>query len=354
MKQFFSESYSKICLDASREQLEMRWKGIEEYCEREKFDVYELVKLYYLLKTNDSFYQEFISVFHDIDISFNKNNKRELSILAGNILVHLMKREEIKLNIIFSIICLSKYNIDVVVSEVIEKAYTSFGELSASIREREIIYKNVPTKLLKEYALSLKDLAAMGQEQIAGLASTFNTIASSISSLVQNQTEMKKAIEVYREDSTILAWLFGDWSNDLDIALTKKIAQKDVALILAKELADLVVVMPGPYPVKSFLKKMLDLCKADTKTYSLVEIVDAVNGDMKQSIMELYNCISETPESTPILFSIKSAIDINKPEVWQHAVSSRMGFEISSIQNSILDWAISMYFECMLIIRHEM
>ena len=159
---------------------------------------------------------------------------------------------------------------------------------------------------------------------------------------------MKKAIEVYREDSNILAWLFGNWSNDLGIALTKKNAQKDVALILAKELADLVVVMPGPYPIKSFLNRMLDLCKSDTKTYSLVEMVDALNSDMKQIIVEQYNCISETPESTPILSSIKSAIDVNKPEVWQYAVSSRMGLEISSIQNSILDWAVLMYFECML------
>ena len=187
MKQFFSESYSKICVDASREQLEMRWKGIEEYCEREEFDVYELVKLYYLLKTKDAFYQEFISVFHDIDISFNKNNKKELSVLAGNILVHLMEQAELKLDIIFSIICLSKYNIDVVVPEVIEKAYTSFGELSASTRECEITYKNVPTKPLKDYALSLKDLAAIGQEQIAGLATTINAIASSISILVQTK-----------------------------------------------------------------------------------------------------------------------------------------------------------------------
>jgi len=353
MKQFFSESYSKICVGASREQLEMRWKGIEEYCEREEFDVYELVKLYYLLKTNDVFYQEFISVFHDIDISFNKSNNKELSVLAGNILVHLMGQAELKLDIIFLIICLSKYNIDVVVPEVIEKAYTSFGELSASTRECEIAYKNVPTKPLKDYAVSLKDLAAIGQVQITGLATTINDIASSISILMQNQAEMKKAIEVYHEDSNILAWLFGNWSNDLGIALTQKIAQKDVALILAKELADLVVVMPGPYPIRPLLNKMLDLCKSDTKNYSLVEMVDAVNGDMKQRIVEQYNCISETPESTPILSSIKSAIDVNKPEVWQYAVSSRMGFEISAIQNSILDWAVLMYFECMLIKKHE-
>ena len=194
----------------------------------------------------------------------------------------------------------------------------------------------------------------MGQEQISGLTTAITAIASGMSTLVNNQSEMKKAIEVYHEDSNILAWLFGNWSNDLDIALTKQIEQKDVALILAKELADLVVVLPGPYPIKSFLNKMLDLCKSETNTYSLVEIVDAVDNEMKHVIVGKYNCISETPESTPILFSIKNAIEVNKTEVWQHVVSKRIGFDINSIQNSALDWAFLMYFECMLIKKHEM
>ncbi|SHI10371.1 hypothetical protein SAMN02745823_02439 [Sporobacter termitidis DSM 10068] len=354
MKQFFSESYSTVCVDANREQLEMRWKGIEQYCGRKEFKICELVKMFYLLTVNDDFFQDFISVFNEIDISFSRNNKKELSVLAGNILVHLMEHADFKLDIIFTIICLSKYNIDVLIPQVIEKAYTIFGYLSAETREREMACKIISTKSLKEYALKLKDLAEMGTEEITGLATTINTIASSISMLMQNQSETKKAIEVYHEDSNILAWLFGNWSNDLGIALTKKIAQKDVALILAKELADLVSVMPGPYPIVSFLNKMLDLCKSDTKNYSLVEMVDAIDGDMKQSIIEKYNCTSETPENTPILFSIKSARDVNKPEVWKHVVSSRMGFEIDSIQNSILDWAFLMYFECMLIKRLEM
>lgn len=354
MKQFFAESYSKVCVDTNREQLEMRFKGIEEYCDREEFDIYDLVKIYYFLPVKDDFFQEFISVFQDIDISFNKNNKKEISVLAGNILVHLMEHEKLKLDIIFSIICLSLYNIDVAVPEIIEKAYISFGELSANIREREIAYKKVSTKPLKDYVLTLKDTESMQEEQINGLANTINTIVSSMSTLANNQSEMKKAIEVYHEDSNILAWLFGNWSNNLDIALTKQIEQKDVALILAKELADLVVILPGPYPIKSFLNKMLDLCESGTNTYSLVEMVDAIDIDMKKSIVGKYNCISETPESTPILFSIKNAIEVNKSEVWQHVVSNRTGFDINSIQNSALDWAVLMYFECMLIKKYEM
>lgn len=46
MKQFFSESYSRVGLGISPEQLEQRWQGIEKYIEKEDLDVFELVKMY--------------------------------------------------------------------------------------------------------------------------------------------------------------------------------------------------------------------------------------------------------------------------------------------------------------------
>ncbi len=92
MKQFFSESYSRVCLGVSREQLELRWQGIEQYCKKEDVDLYQLVKLFYGLKTDDEFHQEFVKVFNDLDISFTQNNKRELCVLSGTILAILMEK----------------------------------------------------------------------------------------------------------------------------------------------------------------------------------------------------------------------------------------------------------------------
>lgn len=140
----------------------------------------------------------------------------------------------------------------------------------------------------------------------------------------------------------------------MDLALNKKVSQKDIALIISKELADLVVVLPGPYPIKSFLKKMLDSCKLENKDFSLVEMVDALDTIKQNKILEKYNCIDESPESTPILFSIKSAIEANKPDVWQHTVSNKIGIDINAAKNNVLDWAFLLYFECMLIKKYEM
>lgn len=43
MKQFFSESYSKVCVGTTHEQLEMGWQGIEAYCEKDEIVPYQLV-----------------------------------------------------------------------------------------------------------------------------------------------------------------------------------------------------------------------------------------------------------------------------------------------------------------------
>ena len=70
--------------------------------------------------------------------------------------------------------------------EVIEIAYKKFGKISADTRERVITYKNVNTKSIKDYAVSLKELEEFQKTQITGLAELSNNIASSLSILIQN------------------------------------------------------------------------------------------------------------------------------------------------------------------------
>lgn len=348
MKQFFSECYSRVNLGISPEQLEQRWQGVEQYSEKEDLDVFELVKIYYGLKNDEKFLQEFVQVFNDLDISFTQNNKRELGVLSGIILAILMESDEYQLEVIFSVICLSKYNIDVVLPEIIEKAINYFGILSAESRETVFESKHVLTKPFEEFADSLED-SSMDAIQIQKLASMCRSIASSIAALVSNQCEMEKKLELYHEESSILSWICGEWSNDLNVQLSKKKTQKSVALILAKELADLVRVLPGPYASKAFIKKMLNLCKADKPTYSLVELVDSLDNKSKQCIIDSYDCIDLTPEITPILCSVKCALESGVPDVWKHTASGRVGFDLPSVENNILDWAELMYLECMLI-----
>lgn len=346
MKQFFSESYSRVNLGISPEQLELRWQGIEQYREKEELDVFELVKLYYGLKNDEEFLQEFVKIFNDLDISFTQNNKRELGLLSGIILAILMENKDYQLKVIFSTICLSRYNLDVVLPEIIEKAIKRFGSLAAKSREENHVYKNVPTKPFTDCAKALKENPSMDETQIQNLEAVYRSIASSITALVSNQREMRTELELYREESSILSWICGEWSNDLNIQLSKKRTQKSMALVLAKELADLVSVLPGPYASKAFIKKMLDLCKADKTTCSLVELVDSLDNNNKQCIIDGYDCEAEI---TPILYSVKCSLEVGVPDVWKHTVSGRVGFDLPSAENNILDWAELMYLECMLV-----
>lgn len=73
--------------------------------------------------------------------------------------------------------------------------------------------------------------------------------------IFQNQDQTLNIINILQEDSDILSWITGSWSKELEKPLTKGILPKDIALLLAKELADFVQVIPGPYAFEAFLKR---------------------------------------------------------------------------------------------------
>lgn len=49
MRKQFSELYLRVCAEPKPEQLEKRWQAIEEYCNQDEVDIYNLVKMAYSL-----------------------------------------------------------------------------------------------------------------------------------------------------------------------------------------------------------------------------------------------------------------------------------------------------------------
>ncbi|NLX81076.1 MAG: hypothetical protein GXZ03_05885, partial [Proteiniphilum sp.] len=145
------------------------------------------------------------------------------------------------------------------------------------------------------------------------------------------------------------SWITGSWSNELDNPITKGALQKDIALLLAKELADFVKVIPGPYAFEAFLKRMLDNCKKDTKAYSLVTMVDSIDDIHKSSILSCYQMNSGKQENTPILFSIKCALDAKQPDVWKSTANNKLSINVEATEHEALEWAKLLYFECLLV-----
>jgi hypothetical protein len=349
MKKLFSELYCRVCAEPKHEQLEKRWQGIEEYCAQDEFDISNLVKMAFSLKPSEEFRQHFVSVFQNIDMSFQLSFTKEQELLSCICLIKLMKDSSLHIHIALAVMCISKYNIEVLVPELITEAYQVFGTNSAIIREKSISYKSYLTTKSTNFAKSIKELTTLDSENIKGISDTVSEIVKNFTIIVHNQNQTLEAIDILREDSDILSWLTGSWSNELGKAITKKTMQSEVALLLAKELSDLVRVVPGPYAFEAFLKKMLDNCKQDVKTYSLVTMVDLINNKFKSSILESYPTEEAPQENTPILFSIKCALDANVPDVWKSIATNKLSINVEIVENTALEWAKLMYFECLLV-----
>jgi hypothetical protein len=184
-------------------------------------------------------------------------------------------------------------------------------------------------------------------KSITQFSKVLSNIASNLNNLQYNQENLFLALEICKEDSNILSWLVGEWSNDLNIPLTDKIEQSQIAFILGKELADLVTQVPGPYAAKALLKKMLGLCKRKQKDFSLVEMVDLLDKEKKEQILNKYSLLN-SGINTPILLSITKALEANEPIVWKHAFKTIMNIDADEVKKEPLTWAYQLYLECLL------
>ncbi|MGL4363504.1 MAG: GTPase-associated system all-helical protein GASH [Cellulosilyticaceae bacterium] len=349
MRKKFAELYFRVCAEAKPEQLEKRWQGIEEYCNQDEVDIYNLVKMVYSLSPPDQFKDEFTTIFQNIDISFQGSFVKEQELLASICLMKLMEETGLSLHIALAVMCVSKYNVEILVPELAVAAYKVFSETSAEIREKSVKYQKCSTVNSNKLIESLKELTALEPEHIVGFSSALTEIVKNIKIINQNQEQILENVDVLQEDSDILSWIIGSWSNELEKPITKGTLQKDVALLLAKELADFVQVIPGPYAFEAFLKKMLDNCKKETKEYSLVTMVDSIDDADKSSILSCYQMDGVKQENTPILFSIKCALDATQPNVWKSMANNKLSINVDSITHETLEWAKLLYFECLLV-----
>ncbi len=348
MKNVFSKNYIKVCPNPLEGQLEKRWQGIDKYCNRKDVDISDLVMMAFGLNVREQFKNDFVSIFQDIDMRFQDNSLRELSILSSICLMKLMQLESLKVTIAVSVMCLSHYNLEILVPELVTEAFECFFQTSSELREKEIKCKTYATKSTDEFIKLSEGLTTLDDTGIQSLSKSLLELNKNFKLINVNQTNIKEKLDILSEDSDILSWITGSWSNELNKSISKTTAPLNIALILGKELADLVKVCPGPFAFEGFLEKMLSNCKSDTKSYSLVKIIDSLDNDKKMSILKDYPVNLSLQSNTPLLISINCALEANMPDVWKSTASNKLSFNVELVENTILEWAKMIYLECIL------
>jgi hypothetical protein len=153
--------------------------------------------------------------------------------------------------------------------------------------------------------------------------------------------------QMYREDSQILWWMTGEWSRDLQKPMSDYQAS-EICLVVGKELADLVEVLPGPYAAKAVLYKVLAGLGGVGDNVALSMAINRTGKEWRQRVVEVYPT-TETREITPLLWAMSKSLEVENAEDWKPAYEKVMGRKAADAKMAPVKLAHQMYLECLVI-----
>lgn len=340
MDRNFGEWYRLVDVESSNSILEDRWKGVEAFSEDiECEDVLELARLLHGIKPrDDGFEDNFRDTFQEIDKTFRmKDNHMELSVLAGASLACIFKERSNRTAILaaYASVCpvFQGKRKSAAVPDITVEARKRLRKWAADnrtnlVQETPSIGNLTPLST----ALATKDPV-----QISPVLGEF------VVSLDATVTSIQKRLSFFREDSNILWWLMGEYSRDLDSPI-REIGLPAASLVVGKELADLVLELPGPYAAEAVLHKMINYATSgaeeDTK---LSETVNCTSREWRTSWLEDLPTNSAF-DLCPVLFAVDASLKVKQNTEWYPQFSTAFGVE-ATLKASPLDIATQAYDE---------
>lgn len=347
IEQKFSEWYQSIFPECLRERLELRINSVKEYAESDQVNVKELVKLFFELPDDENESTLFDAIFED-DKTFLKKNTHELACLACMVMYYLLENDwEHSDEIILLILSLSTVKSEVILPDFLHYVQNKEDKLTAGYRE--ISVSEIQNLTTLEHSKSSEELSEKLSEEWdentkTAVVDVISEIASNVRILIENENTLMKNLDICSEDSAILSWIVGGYSNDLKCILNKEISPKKISIILGKELSDLVKMPLGPFAAEGFLNRMIGLCQSDNTPCS---IIDIVNSTPREWRTEFIKSIEEVTIFTPIMFAILKSGESDNESDWGAAFSRRYGCDAAEIKYLPLQWSYEMYIECL-------
>lgn len=354
----FPEWYRVACVDPRDEQLKARWQGVEAYCKNElsSCDVLDLIRLFCRRSIDVEFRQNFVNHFYEKDSAFPKKNDLELSVLAGVTLVYIINNYDGLDNLaLLGLVSASFNKRKIAVPDILGEVKAEFDKRRVAIRnvaqKSTAIKSNIPQskKLLDIFKATKGDVNAWNAQEFSGAFSVYLTnlnklLIEATEFIHQNVLEQK----IYKEDSQVLWWMIGEWSRDLQKPF-KQFKVPEACIVIGKELADIVEILPGPYASKAVLYKVLSVfCEDEIKEVTLSTAINQLDKDWRQQVVSKYST-EKTKEITPILTAVTESLKVEKATEWKPAYQKLTNFDASHIKMSALELAYQMYLECLVV-----
>lgn len=327
MHKYFADWYRIANVDFETEDLERRWKVIEQLVkDADANSALEWVRLFLgRPPANKDFLMHLGESFKKHDSAFPmKKNLLELRILCGASITHLLDEGDPKLACTGALALICAYCFGLrksLIDDVVVRAHEYLNGRAIDSRHTE------PSSKLSLPSINANQLTeAITAAQNSGNQATMNntgseTFKSLIAAVAQISKvagkavkESRKEIEVLQEETNILWWLVAEYSRDLKKGY-RDITFPAACLVAPKELADLTRICPGPVSAPAVLDKVLSV--AQQGRVGQVAIKDAINAtprDWKALLVE--ETSSPIRDLCPLHIGIQESLKTKGENAW--------------------------------------
>lgn len=355
MHKYFADWYRSANIEPKRDEINSRWKGIENFVANMNLqDIIEIIRLYYELQNKDkSFLDKYRKTFKDLDPTFPmKENALELQVLAGATIAQILNSKvSFKIGFTaYATACVSCKGLKKAIIADIEGIADTYLA-NESLRVRNISRPEIPTERLHIPNLpSNQPPIAFNQEGVTKLVMSISTIiATQHNSMVDTFTNIiekqKEEIDILKEESNIAWWLYGEYSNDLKQPINL-LKVSFACLVIAKELASLTQILPGPRSARAYLYKMLRSVEPNLSfKITIKQAINMAEKDWKLSVeTKDYASIIDL---CPIHLAIELSLSIDSKDEWVAPYEKLSGVKVEE-EISPIDLALQFYQEAML------
>ncbi len=324
--------------------VEKREEGIGNFFDNEydNDDILELVKLFFCKECTETFLEKFVEKFAEADDTFADDKKKEICVLAGIILSRMCERKSV--DDIFSIAIYAKSYVFLRNKPIIEDIYLQIVAAyeKATTENRENIkfdYKGIAS-LPKEVSFIKKEDENF--EITDDDANKFSLIIKKINELCtfinKNYRDLAGKNKILYENTEILWWLLAGYSQDAGKTYAELPLQQ-AAILVGKDLAEIVQNMPGLYSVNNLLCKVLDKNRDEKALFAdyIDTCADSIIGTMFEETGRRID--------TPILFALYKKME-NGEGSWYKVFEKNFGK--TDIEYSGMEFAYQMYLECLM------
>jgi len=345
MNEIIAKSYRTAGIPIDSDKVQKRELGINNYFENSYNvkDILYLVKLFFNQECNQEFLNSFTKVFTEEDNIFAVDQINELQVLAGIILKQICELKEI--DDLFRVVVYVTSYLFVgklpVLEDILQSIQQNYEKISAGNRDNIVFnYKQI-AQLPKKVAFTIED----GQiYEISGNdVDKFSLMIKKINELCvlvnRNYGDLMNKNKILYENTELLWWLQTGFSNDKQKAYSE-LLDKQAAILVGKDLAEIVQYKPGPYLAKNLLYRAL--AEHGRNKYLFKEYIDICDDDIIETLING----KEDKINTPVLYALNKKLETGEGN-WIKAFEKNFGS--SELEYVCTEIAYQMYLECLLL-----